>query len=154
MKKLPRRYFMKKQYQLENFLTLVFGIWVMFSPFIGGRISNYPGANVYIWNFIFVGLTVIIMSVFALRDMVNWAERLCLYSGIWLMLSPLFLIFYNLSNFYFWNAVISGGLIAFTSGLALPKIEKIHYHKHKVKPGWETHFLTPHRAIHRKKLSK
>ena len=120
----------KKTFQLENLAALIVGAWVLATPLIGGQIPTYRGAHVYLWNFAFVGATVICMSVFSIKKMVAWAERVNIIAGTWLLVSPLFLIYFNLSNFYFWNAVISGTLIAFFSAFALPAANHVIYHKH------------------------
>lgn len=119
-----------KSFEYENLASLILGAWLIAVPFIGGIIPTYRGAHVYWWNFILVGLTVIFMSVMALKNMVAWAERVNIIAGIWLMVSPLFLIYFNQSSFYFWNAVLTGGLIAFLAALALPAADHVIYHKH------------------------
>lgn len=121
----------KKTFEYENLASLVIGAWVFFSPLIGGLIPNYRGAHVYLWNFELVGLAVIFMAILSIKNMAAWAERVSIIAGIWLMVSPLFLIYFNLSAFYFWNSVISGGLIAVLSALALPAADNVIYHKHK-----------------------
>lgn len=120
----------KKTFEYENLASLIVGAWVLFSPLVGGVIQNYRGAHVYLWNFAIVGFVVIFMSIFAIKNLVAWAERVNIISGVWLMVSPLFLIYFNLSNFYFWSAVLSGALIAILSALALPEADHIIYHKH------------------------
>lgn len=119
-----------KSFEYENLANLILGAWIMAVPFIGGLIPSYRGAHVYWWNFILVGLTVIFMSVLALKNMVAWAERVIIIAGVWLMVSPLFLIYFNKSSFYFWNAVLSGGLVAFLAALALPMADHVIYHRH------------------------
>lgn len=121
----------KKAFQFENLASLVVGAWVLALPLLGGQIPSYRGAHVYLWNFVIIGLVVIFMSVFAIRKMVAWAERINIIAGTWLLISPLFLIYFNLSNFYFWNAVACGALIAFFSALALPSADHVIYHKHE-----------------------
>lgn len=121
----------KKSFESENLAALLFGAWVLVVPLIGGTIENYRGANVYIWNFEFVGLAVVFFSILAIKRMFAWAERLNIIAGVWLLLSPLFLIYFNLSEFYFWNSVICGGLIAFFSALTLPFTDNVIYHIHK-----------------------
>jgi len=120
----------KKSFEYENLGSLIVGAWVLFSPLIGGFIPSYRGLHVYWWNFIIVGLAVIFMSILSIRKMVAWAERVNIIAGVWLMVAPLFLIYFNQSSFYFWNSVISGGLIAFLSALALPIADHVIYHKH------------------------
>lgn len=120
----------KKEIEYENFVTLAIGVWVMIAPLFLGSIPDYPGANVYMWNFFFVGIAVIIMSVLAIRKMVAWAETINFMAGVWLIISPLFLIYYNLSELYFWNSIITGLFIAIFSAMSIPILEKIIYHKH------------------------
>ncbi len=122
---------MRKQVEYENTATLILGVWLMLIPLFTDRIHNYPGAHVYQWNFFLVGLTVVVMSSFVLKKMVAWAERLNVIAGTWLMMSPLFLIYFNKSEALFWNAVVCGSAIAFISAMALPTVENIIYHKHK-----------------------
>jgi hypothetical protein len=132
----------KKEIEYENLVTLVIGIWVMIAPLFLGIIPSYPGANVYIWNFFFVGLTVIVMSVLATRKMVVWAETINFMAGVWLILSPLFLVYYNLSEFYFWNSIIAGLFVSIFSAMSIPLLDKIVYHKHKRSPVKENdHYL-------------
>lgn len=122
---------MKRKLEYENLITLVLGGWMMFLPLSVERIDNYPGANVYLWNCFFVGLLVMVMSVLAMKAMISWAETINLWAGIWLLVSPLFLIYYDKSDTLFWNSVVCGALIAFLSALALPIVNNIIYHKHK-----------------------
>lgn len=120
----------KKSFEYENLATLILGAWTIAVPFIGGLLPSYRGAHVYWWNFLLVGLTVVFTSIMALKNMVAWAERVNIMAGIWLMVSPLFLIYFNLSSFYFWSALVSGALIAFLAALALPVADHVIYHKH------------------------
>jgi hypothetical protein len=75
-----------------------------------------------------------------------WAERLNLLFGGWLLVSPLFLLYYDKSTILFWNSVVCGALIAFFSALALPIVENVLYHKHKEHKGKEhpPYVLKPH----------
>lgn len=121
-------------------------------PLIGGIIPNYRGAHVYWWNFLLVGLCVIFMSIFSLKNKVAWTERVSIIAGVWFMVSPLFLIYFDLSSFYFWNAVITGGLIAFLAALALPAADHVIYHRRQKSKRDEERplpLLRPRNARHR-----
>lgn len=134
---------MRKQVEYENIATLILGAWLMLVPLFVNKIQNYRGANVYSWNSFLVGLTVVVMSSIVLKRMFAWAERLNVIAGTWLIVSPLFLIFFNKSDAYFWNAVVCGGAIAFLSALALPTVESVIYHKHK-KENERSYLSNPH----------
>lgn len=121
----------KSTYEIENLASLLIGAWLLVAPLIGGSIDGYRGANVYIWNFELVGLAVVFLSLIAIKRMVVWAVVLNIVAGVWLILSPLFLIYFHLSDYYFWNSLLSGGLVAFFSALGLPMANGIRYHIHK-----------------------
>lgn len=133
---------MEKKLKKENVITLIVGVWVMISPIFLGEIPGYPGANVYMWNFFFVGIVVMITSFIAIKKQVAWAERLTLIYGVWLLLSPLFLIYFNRSEVYFWNSILSGVVISYFSALAIPFVENIIYHRHSKDK--EDFLINPH----------
>lgn len=138
---------MKKKVEFENIAALLVGLWVMLLPLFVERIDNYPGAHVYLWNFFFVGLTVVAMSLVVMKKLVAWAEILNIIAGTWLLLSPLFLIYFTRSNVLYWNSVICGSLIAFFSALSLPFVSSVIYHKHK-KTDETPILVNPHQRTH------
>ncbi|MGZ3789033.1 MAG: SPW repeat protein [Bacteriovorax sp.] len=136
---------MKKKLKIDSIITLLVGVWVLFLPVTVGKIPNFTFPHTYLYNFIFVGLAVIVLSIISMTRMVSWAERVNVAAGIWLMVSPLFLIYYNRSDVLFWNSLICGILIATSSAIALPIVEKVIYHKHKHKEEEDFFLGNPHR---------
>ena len=107
----------------ENWLILLIGVWVCSIPWTLSFGFDANDLNVVMWNFLMVGGCVIMTSVIALRKLKIWTEWLSLFMGMWLIFSPLFLLYYN-TSVLLWNSIIFGVLITGLSALAIPVAEK------------------------------
>jgi hypothetical protein len=113
----------------ENLLNIILGAWVFIIPWVLGFGFERFEINVVMWNFSAIGLVVIVTSISSIRQLKPWSEWLSLYSGIWLICSPLFLVYWKYP-ILLWNSVIFGVLITGFSALAIPAANrKKIYHR-------------------------
>ncbi len=124
----------------ENWINLFLGVWVLTLPWTVGYGFHPFNVNVVSWNFVIMGIVVAGMSVMAIRKVSPYAEWLNLFAGVWLFLSPWFLlyednspwyVFYNENNLLMWNSIVLGTFITLFSALTIPIVEKIVYKKHR-----------------------
>ena len=95
-------------------LILLFGVWLIFSPFLGfGDVT--PAAA---WNSWIVGAVVVSVSLIGLSRPEPWEEWINLAAGVWLFLAP-FLFGYSGIAEATWNQVLVGGIIAVIAALGL-----------------------------------
>jgi hypothetical protein len=126
----------------ENIVILFIGLWLFSIPWTISWGFGSNDINVVMWNFTMIGAVVIFTSVVALRHLRVWAEWLSLFMGIWLICSPLFLIYWD-NTFMLWNSVACGIAITTLSALSIPIAEKqIMYNRLLRK-----HHHKDHRAI-------
>ena len=125
----------------ENKINFFLGAWVFLLPWTVGYGFHPYNVNVVSWNFVIMGFVVMGMSIMAIRKVSPYAEWLNLFAGIWLFVSPWFLlyednspwyVFYNENNALLWNSVGFGLLITLFSALTIPIVERKIYKKHIV----------------------
>ena len=121
-----------KDAKWENWLILFTGIWIFSIPWVIGFGLQSTEINVVMWNFIMIGSCVAMTSIVALRQLREWAEWLSLFMGVWLIFSPLFLLYYN-TPILLWNSIIFGVIIAGLSALSIPIAEKKLIYNHMVR---------------------
>lgn len=118
----------------ENWLNFFLGAWVLSLPWTVGYGFHPYNVNVVSWNFVIMGAVVMGMSVIAIRKISPAAEWLNLFAGIWLFLSPWFLLyednspwyaFYNENNALLWHSIVLGALITLFSALSIRVVERI-----------------------------
>ena len=101
----------------QDWLNLVLGLWLFFSPWLLQYFTARPYTDQTIasWNSIFFGAAVVVFAAWALFVPKKWAEWTNLILGLWLIASPWVLGF----NAY-WvaaaNMVSVGLVIAVFSG--------------------------------------
>lgn len=98
---------MERNTRWQDWVMLVFGIWLFFSPFIL-QYSSYTG--IAAWNAYVLGIAVTAFAIAALAVPRAWEEWVNLVLGIWMILSPFALGFYSESA-AMWNNVLIGLLI-------------------------------------------
>jgi hypothetical protein len=69
----------------QDWVTLVLGVWLFFSPWILGFYSSMPGAS---WNFFLLGIAFVVFSAFGLSLRTMWEEWVTLVLGLWMIVSP------------------------------------------------------------------
>jgi hypothetical protein len=75
---------MERKQRWQDWVMLVFAIWLFFSPFFLGYSSDARSAgNAYV-----LGVLVAIFSIWALAAPQKWEEWINLLLGIWLIISP------------------------------------------------------------------
>jgi hypothetical protein len=97
---------MQKRWQ--DWVMLVFGIWLFFSPFFLGYTSTSSTAA---WNSYVLGVLVVIFALWALSQPQQWEEWINLVLGIWLIISPWVLQYHTTDSTATTNHVILGILI-------------------------------------------
>jgi uncharacterized membrane protein HdeD (DUF308 family) len=98
---------MQQQTRWQDWLMLLFGIWLFISPFI----MNYGTlTGVAAWNAYILGVAVFVVALVALFSPRKWEEWVNLILGIWLVISPFVLMVYA-NNGATWNNIVLGVLI-------------------------------------------
>lgn len=69
----------------QDWVTLVLGIWLFFSPWILSFYSAMPDAS---WNFFVLGVAFVVFGAFGLNLRTLWEEWVNLVLGIWMIISP------------------------------------------------------------------
>lgn len=90
----------------QDWVILILGAWLFFSPFIIGYTQTAAASNAYV-----IGIAVVLFAILALIDMRVWEEWVNLVLGVWLVISP-FVLGYSELVGATWNHVIVGLLIA------------------------------------------
>jgi hypothetical protein len=94
--------------QWRDWLMLLFGAWLVVSPFVLG----YGGteAGMAMWNSVIIGLALVVFSIAVLIKPHIWEEWVSLILGAWLIISPFVLGFSDITP-ALWNTVIMGLLV-------------------------------------------
>lgn len=69
----------------QDWVTLVLGIWLFFSPWILSFYGAMPAAS---WNFFILGAAFVVFGAFALNQRSLWEEWVSLVLGVWMIISP------------------------------------------------------------------
>jgi SPW repeat-containing protein len=69
----------------QDWVNLVLGIWLFFSPWLLGFRPSMPQQS---WNFFIVGIAFIVFAGFALNLRTIWEEWVNLALGVWMIISP------------------------------------------------------------------
>lgn len=128
----------------ENRTNFFLGLWVLLIPWTITEGFSVDAGNAKLWNFVMIGLIIMISSRLAIKKLVAWAEWQSLYAGIWLMASPWFLL-YSDYPLLFWNSLVVGALITVFSAMTIPTVEKhmkFRFMKHKA--DHDHHYLIKH----------
>jgi hypothetical protein len=112
-----------KDAKWENWLILLCGICVFSIPWTLSFGFGANDINLVMWNFLMIGGCVAVTSIIALRHLRVWTEWLSLFMGVWLIFSPLFLLYYKY-QLLLGVSVVFGVVIAGLSALAIPIAEK------------------------------
>jgi len=89
----------------QDWVVLVLGIWLFFSPFVLNYTQTTAAVNAYV-----IGLAAALFAILALLDSKLWEEWVNLALGAWLIISPFVLGYSSLAT-PAWNHVIVGLLI-------------------------------------------
>ncbi|GGX89429.1 hypothetical protein GCM10007160_15990 [Litchfieldella qijiaojingensis] len=92
----------------RDWLMLLFGAWLVISPFVFGHAE--AGAGALMWNPVLVGVAVVVFSIAVLRKTQVWEEWILLALGVWLIVAP-FLLGYAGVTEAMWNSVVMGLLV-------------------------------------------
>lgn len=90
----------------QDWVILVLGVWLFFSPLFMGYTDTGAASNAYV-----IGVAVALFAILALIDMRVWEEWINLVLGAWLVISP-FVLGYSTFEGPTWNHIIVGLLIA------------------------------------------
>ncbi|NOT78081.1 MAG: SPW repeat protein [Bacteriovoracaceae bacterium] len=102
-------------------LNYVIGFWVFILPWTLGPGFKNNAVNVAMWNFLFIGLSVIVLSSLTQKTkaMFSWEYWLLVLTGIWLMVSPWFLLYFD-RTLLMWNSIIFGMALASANAFIIP----------------------------------
>lgn len=92
----------------RDWLMLLFGIWLVASPFAFGH--AVAGAGMVLWNPVLVGVAVIVFAIAVLRKTQEWEEWVLLALGAWLIAAPFLLGYADVAT-AMWSSVIMGLLV-------------------------------------------
>lgn len=82
---------MKNKSHFQDWVNLFLGIWLFVSPFFGfGAVTSAAAINGYIF-----GALIVALSCVALLTTYEWEEFLTMTIGVWLMVAPLALGFWD-----------------------------------------------------------
>jgi SPW repeat len=100
---------MSKQTRWQDWVTLILGVWLFFSPFLvsGGSLSDAAA-----WNAYLLGGAITVFATYALADSKPWEEWINFALGLWLVAAPFALGFYHAESAIAWNQIALGGLVA------------------------------------------
>ncbi len=127
-----------KNTKWEHIIILFIGLWLLSIPWSVGWGFGSNDINVIMWNFLTVGATITITSIIALRNIKLWTEWLALYMGVWLILSPVLLVYYD-NSFFLWNSIIFGLVIVGLTLLSIPTAENKLVYMSSLRKNHKTH---------------
>lgn len=78
----------------QDWVQLILGIWLFFSPWILG----FAGSGGAAWNSYIIGVGVVVFAIIALYLPRLWEEWINLVLGVWLVIAPWVVGFSSLSN--------------------------------------------------------
>lgn len=100
----------------RDWLMLLFGIWLVASPFVFGHAMAGTGA--VMWAPVLLGVAVIVFAIAVLRKTQVWEEWILLALGVALIAAP-FVLGYAAVTTAMWNSVIMGLLVGADSAWSL-----------------------------------
>ena len=93
----------------QDWVMLVLGIWLFFSPF---WMASYAATgDAAAWNSYILGIAVAAFAIAALVSDERWEEWVELALGIWLVIAPFVLGFWGAERGAAWNQIIVGVLV-------------------------------------------
>jgi len=98
---------MKSEPRWQDWVNLIFGVWLFISPFTLGYQSV---GGVAAWNSYILGVAVAVFAIWALSQPRVWEEWVNLVLGIWLIISP-FVLGFTGDSAALWNNIILGILV-------------------------------------------
>jgi SPW repeat len=98
---------MERKQRWQDWVMLVFGVWLFFSPFIL-QYSSHTGTAA--WDAYVLGVGVAFFAIVSLAAPQLWEEWVNLILGIWMIISP-FVLGFHAENAATWNSVVLGLLI-------------------------------------------
>lgn len=94
------------QRRWQDSLNLILGIWLFVAPFFG--MPGFSGAAA--WNSYIFGFLIALFSALALGRPQKWEEGINLALGIWLIIAPFALSFFQMRGTA-WNQIVVGIII-------------------------------------------
>lgn len=99
---------MERKIRWQDWVNVLFGVWLIISPFIWGYSDNAVAA----WNSYILGIAVALFAIIALFSPQAWEEWVNLILGVWLIISPFVLAFSSGLADATWTNIIMGILVA------------------------------------------
>ena len=98
---------METQGRWQDWLNLVLGIWLLFTPFF----YQLSTLNAAAWNAYLLGTAVAVFAAWALAQPLRWPEAVNLVLGVWLLFAPWLLGFTDVAASA-WNSWVVGAIVA------------------------------------------
>lgn len=92
----------------QDWVTLILGIWLFFSPWI---LRFYPEMPTASWNFFVLGIAFVVFAAFGLNLRTLWEEWVNLILGIWMIISP-WVLQYSGNTTPRYDAIVVGVIVA------------------------------------------
>ncbi|MES0126932.1 SPW repeat protein [Mesorhizobium sp. C420B] len=110
-----------KNSALKGFVRAMIALWTLISPWVLVHLSMAPPSQIQIsagalWNFLVVGLIMMVISIAQLMASTIWEGRINAAVGIWLIVSP-WVVGFGSDLVLTWNAVAVGILAVLVSEL-------------------------------------
>jgi hypothetical protein len=103
----------------QDHTIFLIGLWLIVTPWsLGAYGSDSLPSGAAAWNFLFCGLIVAALGGLAYASRYVWEDRLDVFLGVWLIVSPWILQFTD-HALLTWNALLSGLLLMILAGWVL-----------------------------------
>ena len=89
----------------QDWLTLILGVWLFISPWVG-----FADSTAAAWNAWIFGAVIAAVSAWALAEPQKWEEWVNFALGAWLMIAPFVLVF-SPEAAQTWNHLIIGAVV-------------------------------------------
>lgn len=97
---------MERKQRWQDWVSLILGIWLFISPFIGLGVTENAA-----WNSWIFGAVIAVMSAWALASPERWEEWVNLVVGVWVFIAP-FVLGFTTQDGAMWNHLIVGIVVA------------------------------------------
>lgn len=98
----------RKQISILNMISILVGLWLIFSPFVLGYQSQAVLGNSIVVGILVVGITS--LKMFMPRQVSSWMSGIDFVLGAWLIVSPFILDYFD--AVHTWNSLILGLVLA------------------------------------------
>lgn len=130
---VPRERWYTTNTRWQDWLNLIFGVWLFFSPWLLQYFTGQPYTYLTLasWKSIIIdgGIMVFAVRVLFVPKITNWEEWSNLILGLWLLISP-WVLGFSTQTVAAGNAVIAGLCIVVVSATAVGRPHPRHVVHH------------------------